>query len=155
MRRRTFFHLFGAFAAAGWIPALAEQRPKVVAVLLQGGAYRVGLDGLRQVLETDAPRDSIRLLVMESGGDRDAIKKAAAAFEKGGADLLVTFSTTVSIAAKEVTQRIPIVFVAGSDPMEYRVVQSISHPGDRLTGVASFRTEITPKRFALPRCLGS
>ncbi len=33
--------------------------------------------------------------------------------------------------------------------MEYRLIQSISHPGDRLTGVASFRTEITPKRFAL------
>jgi len=29
------------------------------------------------------------------------------------------------------------------------LIQSISHPGDRLTGVASFRTEITPKRFAL------
>src|SRR4051794_16084945 len=54
-------------------------------------------------LETDAPRDLIRLLVRESGGDRDTIKKAAAAFEKGGADLLVTFSTTVSIAAKEAT----------------------------------------------------
>jgi ABC-type uncharacterized transport system substrate-binding protein len=33
--------------------------------------------------------------------------------------------------------------------VEYRLIQSISHPGDRLTGVASFRTEITPKRFAL------
>ena len=149
MNRRTFFRVLGAFPAAGWIPALAQQRPKVVGVLLQGGAYRVGLDGLRQVLETDAPRDSIRLLVRESGGDRDAIKKAAAELEKDGADLLVTFSTTVSIAAKEVTQRIPIVFVAGSDPVEYRLIQSISHPGDRLTGVASFRTEITPKRFAL------
>ena len=53
MRRRTFFRVLGAFAAAGWTPALAEQRPKVVAVLLQGGAYRVGLDGLRQVLETE------------------------------------------------------------------------------------------------------
>ena len=116
MRRRTFFRLLGGFAVTGWIPALAEQRPKVVAVLLQGGAYRVGLDGLRQVLETDAPRGSIRLLVKESGGDRDAVKTAAAEFEKGGADLLVTFSTTVSIAAKEATQRIPIVFVAGSDP---------------------------------------
>ena len=106
------------------------------------------VDGLRQVLETDAPRGSIRLLVKESGGDRDAVKTAAAEFEKGGADLLVTFSTTVSIAAKEATQRIPIVFVAAAT-REYRFIQSISHPGDRLNGVASFRTEITPKRFAL------
>ncbi len=52
MNRRTFFRVLGAFPAAGWIPALAQQRPKVVGVLLQGGAYRVGLDGLRQVLET-------------------------------------------------------------------------------------------------------
>jgi hypothetical protein len=100
MRRRTFFRLLGAVAATGCIPALAEQRPKVVAVLLQGGAYRVGLDGLRQVLETDAPRGSIRLVVKESGGDRNAVKMAATEFEKGGADLLVTFSTTLSIAAR-------------------------------------------------------
>ena len=70
----------------------------------------------RTLLRFDSP------LVSESGGDRDAIKKAAAEFEKDGADLLVTFSTTVSIAAKEVTQQIPIVFVAGSDPVEYRLI---------------------------------
>ncbi|HKG86384.1 MAG TPA: ABC transporter substrate binding protein, partial [Beijerinckiaceae bacterium] len=56
---------------------------------------------------------------------------------------------TVSLAAKEATQRIPIVFIAGSDPVKYGLVESISKPGGRLTGVASFRTEITPKRFAL------
>src|SRR3954469_18375008 len=101
MKRRSFLGLLGAATACGGVASLAQQRPKVVAVLLQGGAYRVGLDGLRQVLETDTPRDSIRLLVRESGAHRHPIKKAAAEFEKGGADLLVTFSTTVSIAAKE------------------------------------------------------
>src|SRR4051794_41967895 len=105
MRRRAFFLLLGALTAPGWIPALAERRPKVVAVLLQGGAYRVGLDGLRQVLETDAPRDSIRLLGRESGGDRDAIKKAAAEIEKGGGEPFVTLLTTDYNKAKKTTRR--------------------------------------------------
>src|SRR4051794_31038136 len=70
-------------------------------------------------------------------------------FRTSGGQINDCFATTVSLAAKEVTRRVPIVFVAGSDPVKYGVIQSISNPRGRLTGVASFRTEITPKRFAL------
>jgi len=116
---------------------------------MQGGAYRVGFDGLKQIVEAETAAKSIRLVLKEGDGDMNALKNAAAEFEKSGADLLVTFATTVSLAAKDATQRVPIVFIAGSDPVKYGLVESISKPGGRLTGVASFRTEITPKRFAL------
>src|SRR4051794_6712945 len=131
MRRREVLGVLGAATALSGSAALAQQRPKIVAALLQGGAYRVGFDGLKQVLETEAPRDSIRLLVREGGGNIETVKSAARDFEQGGVDLLVTFATTVSLAAKEVTQRVPIVFVAGSDPVKYGLIQSISNPRGR------------------------
>ena len=160
MRRRDVVYGLAACAASqvrsdvacsqiGSVTAFAQQRPKLVPVLMQGGAYRVGFDGLKQALETEAPAKSIRLVLREGGGDIDLLTAAAKEFEEAGADLLVTFATTVSLAAKAATEKVPIVFVAGSDPVKYGLVQSISNPGDRLTGVASFGTEITPKRFAL------
>src|SRR5215211_6422968 len=149
MRRRSFLRLLGAVTASRSVAALAQPGPKLVAVLMQGGAYRVGFDGLRRALEVEAPVNSIRLVLKEGGGDIDALKIAAAEFERSGGDLLVTFASTVSLAAKEATERIPIVFIAGSDPVKYGLVDGISKPGGRLTGVASFRTEITPKRLAL------
>jgi putative tryptophan/tyrosine transport system substrate-binding protein len=149
MRRRSFLGLLGAVTGSASLDALAQSGPKLVAVLMQGGAYRVGFDGLKQALEADISANSIRLALKEGGGDMNTLRGAAAEFEKGGADVLVTFATTVSLAAKEATQQVPIVFIAGSDPVKYGLVESISKPGGRLTGVASFRTEITPKRFAL------
>jgi putative tryptophan/tyrosine transport system substrate-binding protein len=149
MRRRSFLRLLAGLTAPASLAALAQPGAKLVAVLMHGGVYRVGFDGLKQTLEAETAANSIRLVLKEGDGDMNALKTAAAEFEKSGADLLVTFATTVSLAAKDATQRVPIVFIAGSDPVKYGLVESISKPGGRLTGVASFRTEITPKRFAL------
>ena len=107
MRRRSFLRLLGAVTASRSVAALAQPGPKLVAVLMQGGAYRVGFDGLGHVLEAEAPVNSIRLVLKEGGG-ANGLKAAAAEFERSGADLLVTFATTVSLAAKEATQPIPI-----------------------------------------------
>src|SRR5215207_2489917 len=126
MRRRAFLSLLGSLPACGWMTALAQPGPKLVAVLMQGGAYRVGFDGLRHALEAEAPVHSIRLVLKEGGGGINALKAAAAEFERSGADLLLTFATTVSLAAKEATQRIRIVFIAGSDPVKFGLVDGIS-----------------------------
>jgi len=57
---------------------------------MQGGAYRVGFDGLKQIVEAETAAKSIRLVLKEGDGDMNALKTAAAEFEKSGADLLVT-----------------------------------------------------------------
>jgi hypothetical protein len=93
VKRREVIALVGAATALGGTAVFAQKRPKIVAALLQGGAYRVGFDGLKQVLETEAPRDSIHLLVREGGGDIETIKSAAQDFEQSGVDVLVTFAT--------------------------------------------------------------
>jgi putative tryptophan/tyrosine transport system substrate-binding protein len=63
----------------------------------------------------------------------------------------VIFVDTTGLArmAKEATRTIPIVFLAGGNPVEFGVVASLNRPGGNVTGVALLNTEIMGKRLEL------
>jgi putative ABC transport system substrate-binding protein len=52
-------------------------------------------------------------------------------------------------AAKEATATIPIVFVAGFDPVEVKLVASMNRPGGNVTGVSILDVGLGPKRLQL------
>jgi ABC-type uncharacterized transport system substrate-binding protein len=60
-------------------------------------------------------------------------------------------TTSSVVAAKAATQTIPIVFNIGSDPVAVGLVDSLSHPGKNVTGIAMLQTAVTAKRFELLR----
>jgi putative ABC transport system substrate-binding protein len=60
-------------------------------------------------------------------------------------------TTSSVVAAKAATQTIPIVFNIGSDPVAVGLVNSLSHPGKNVTGIAMLQTAVTAKRFELLR----
>jgi putative ABC transport system substrate-binding protein len=63
---------------------------------------------------------------------------------------LVTIAGTPSVlAAKSATTTIPIVFVAGTDPVQAGLIVSFSRPGGNLTGVSSLALRLAPKRLEL------
>jgi putative ABC transport system substrate-binding protein len=54
-----------------------------------------------------------------------------------------------ALAAKGATSTIPIVFVAGSDPIKFGIVTSLSRPDSNVTGLTAFTSELVPKRLEL------
>ena len=66
-----------------------------------------------------------------------------------GVDMILTGGTPPTVAAKQATSTIPVVFYNVGDPVGSGVVASLSHPGGNLTGLTHISTEITIKRVEL------
>ena len=64
-------------------------------------------------------------------------------------DVLVTFVTQASVAAKDSTKTIPIVIVGVADPVGAGLVSSLAHPGGNVTGNSSMSAETAGKPLAL------
>jgi len=122
-----------------------------VGVVLQGGAYSQAVDGLRTGLRELGLEDGrqVRLDVRDGKGDVKAIEAAARSLEAAKVDLIYAVTTSVALATKRVTSRVPIVFYAGTDPVTVGLVQSYGRPGGRLTGLHSQYTELGAKRLQL------
>jgi putative ABC transport system substrate-binding protein len=63
--------------------------------------------------------------------------------------VIVCFDGPASFAAKAATKTIPIVFLAGADPVKTGLVDSFNRPGGNLTGVAILISPLGPKRLEL------
>jgi putative ABC transport system substrate-binding protein len=64
-------------------------------------------------------------------------------------DVIVAGADPAAHAAKNATSTIPIVFIAGSDPVGQGLVASLARLGGNLTGVSFLTAELHPKRFEL------
>jgi putative ABC transport system substrate-binding protein len=63
-------------------------------------------------------------------------------------DVLVAFTGAIR-AAKQATKTIPIVMVAGVDPVATGLVDSLAHPGGNVTGLSTLAQDLSGKRLEL------
>ena len=64
-------------------------------------------------------------------------------------NVIVATSTAAVLPAKAATNRIPIIFLSGGDPVEYGLVASFKQPGGNLTGISSLSNDLGGKRLGL------
>lgn len=81
-------------------------------------------------------------------GRYDRLPELAADLAGKGVTVLVApGGAPGALAAKGATANITIVFEMGGDPVQLRVVDSLSRPGGNITGVSSLSVEVSRKRL--------
>ena len=86
-----------------------------------------------------------------SEGKNEVLSKLAADLVRLRIDVIVTFGTPATRAAKNATEAIPIVFARVGDPVGSGFVRSFARPEGNLTGVSNLQVELGAKRLELLR----
>jgi putative ABC transport system substrate-binding protein len=133
--------------------AIDAQEPRVyrVGAVLLGGPYSLVIDGLREGLRDLGFEEGKQFvfLVRDGKGDLNSVEEAARNLERDNVDLIYSVTTSVTLATRRATTRVPIVFYTGGNPVAFGLVESFRKPGGRFTGVHGQLTDLTAKRLEL------
>jgi putative ABC transport system substrate-binding protein len=156
MRRRDFIAALGSAAALGPIVAHAQQarRPARVGILVLAeadGRSIAGLlrDSLREIGYVEG--QNLHLDVRSADGKVNQLPDLASELVRSNADVILATFTPCALAAKQATQRIPIVAIAVADPIGSGLATSLSRPGGNVTGLTNLGAETAGKSVELLR----
>jgi putative ABC transport system substrate-binding protein len=65
--------------------------------------------------------------------------------------VIIADGATATVAAKAATEKVPIVFITGADPIRLDLVASFSRPNSNITGLVIFANELIGKRLEILR----
>ena len=156
MRRREFMSLFGAAAAVWPLAGRAQQPAKLptVGALVLGSTdpeqfWREFRQGLRELGYVEGQH--IRFEFRSAQGQANRLPELAAELVRLKVDVIVTWFTPPTQAAKQATHEIPIVMAETGDPIGTGLVASLPRPGGNVTGMASVAAELAGKSVQLIR----
>jgi putative tryptophan/tyrosine transport system substrate-binding protein len=84
-------------------------------------------------------------------GAPDRLATAADELVRRPVDLIATYGTPATYAAKEATATIPIVMIGVGDPVRAGLVASLARPGGNITGNTVLSPDLGPKRLQILR----
>jgi putative tryptophan/tyrosine transport system substrate-binding protein len=149
INRRTL--TAGALAlAAAPLTAGAQTPARVPRIVLLGSlapddfrakAFR---DGMRELGYQDGRNIAIEHIWFERP---DEIARAVAAAVAARPDAIVTFFTPSTLAIKQATRSVPVVFAGTADPVAAGIVTSLARPDSNMTGLSLMSADLAGKRL--------
>jgi len=106
--------------------------------------FRLGLRDLGYV-----EGKSIALDERSSQGRNERFSDLASELVRLNVNIIVTWGTPATVAAKEATKTIPIVMASAGDPVRSGLVSSLAHPGGNVTGSTVLGPGLAAKRLEL------
>jgi ABC-type uncharacterized transport system substrate-binding protein len=155
-KRRDFITLLGG--AAAWpLAARAQQASKLPTIGFLGAntasTQSTSTDAFVQRLHQLGWIENRTVAIEYRWGEgRDErFAEIAAEFVRLKVDVILTYATPSSLAAKKATAVIPIVFAAAGDPVGTGLVASLARPGGNITGLSIQQTDLASKRLEILR----
>jgi putative ABC transport system substrate-binding protein len=156
MQRRDFITLVGGAAAARPLTALAQQQVMPVIGFLNPGARESSepfatafRKGLREAGYVEGQNVAIEYRYADTNYDQ--LPALMADLVRRRVTIIFALGVVSTVAAKQATTTIPIVFYMGEDPVSLGLVPSVNRPGGNLTGVATLSSAMIAKRLEFLR----
>jgi putative tryptophan/tyrosine transport system substrate-binding protein len=156
-RRRQFITLLGGAVAAWPLTARAQQPANLptIGFLVSGtpSSHREWVAAFVQRLRELhwIEGRTVAIEIRWAQGRNERLAETAAEFVRRKVDVIVTSATPPTVAAKQATSVIPIVFAAVGDPVGAGLVESLARPGGNVTGLSLQQTDAVGKRLELLR----
>lgn len=139
----------------GGSAAQPRGKPLLIGALTESWGPTPAIVGLRDGLVELGYRENEHFVlgIRFTAGSAEELPGAARQLVERGADILVTGGggANEARALQQATNRVPVVFMSGSDPVGMGLVQSFARPGGNITGVADLDVELAPKRLEIFR----
>jgi putative tryptophan/tyrosine transport system substrate-binding protein len=154
MRRREFIGVvLGAVSV--WPLTARGQQSRIVKIgHLESGfpstspnllaAFREGLRALGYI-----EGQNVFIVSRYGEGREERLPQLAEELVQYGVDVIFAIGPPQAVAAAKATNKIPIVFVGGGDPVEMGLVKSFAHPGGNATGLTFATVDLASKRIQL------
>jgi putative ABC transport system substrate-binding protein len=137
------------------VMAEAQQPAKIAKIGFFGGssvaAYSALLETFRQGLRDlgYVEGQNIAIEYRYAEGKLDRLPGFAAELVRLKVDVLVVVGTPGTLAAKNATRTIPIVFLSVTDPVAAGLVDSLARPRENITGFTNIASDLAGKRLEL------
>jgi putative ABC transport system substrate-binding protein len=154
MNRRAF--IAGLGSAAAWPVVTRGQQPgRIVKIgYIESGSPSTSpkllaafKQGLRELGYVEGQNLFIERRYAE--GKEERLPQLGTELVQFGVDVIFAIGPPQALAAAKATDKIPIVFVGGGDPVEMGLVRSLARPGGNVTGLTFVTVELVPKRIQL------
>jgi putative tryptophan/tyrosine transport system substrate-binding protein len=145
----------GAVLLAIWIvlggrgPVEAQSPHYRVAVLIPRLTFNLALEGLREGLAQLGYQEgkNLTFMVEDAQGEVASLTNRAARLIEAKPDVIFTITTAPTIAAKQATTTIPIVFAFVADPLRSGLIASYASSQNNVTGITSYVGPLSGKRL--------